>query len=72
MQKFIDLSSESIEDVARIPSCANRGWVATEIREQDWSVDLNDDALGEIRAMAEQMAETRLPTLLRRPDQFAG
>ncbi|MBT6657324.1 MAG: TauD/TfdA family dioxygenase [Proteobacteria bacterium] len=70
MQKFIDLSSESIEDVARIPSCANRGWVATEIRKQDWSVDLNDDALGEIRAMAAQMTETRLPTLLRHPDQF--
>ena len=70
MQKFIDLSNESTEGVTRIPSCAHRGWVATEIREQDWSVDLDDYALGEIRAMAEQMAETRLPTLLRHPDQF--
>ncbi len=70
MQKFIDLSNESTEGVTRLPSCAHRGWVATEIREQDWSVDLDDYALGEIRAMAEQMAETRLPTLLRHPDQF--
>ena len=70
MQKFIDLSNESTEGVTRIPSCAHRGWIATEIREQDWSVDLDDYALSEIRAMAEQMAETRLPTLLRHPDQF--
>ena len=70
MQKFIDLSNESTEGVTRLPSCAHRGWVATEIREQDWSVYLDDYALGEIRAMAEQMAETRLPTLLRHPDQF--
>ena len=70
MEGSIDLSFESVVDMNKLPSTEGRGWLASELSQDDWTVKLNHTALGEIASMVNQLKRNPLPTLLLRPEQF--
>ena len=65
-----DLSFESISDVSNIPSTEGMGWLASELKKENWRVSLNSSAIEEVTAMVSQMRQHPLPTLLLKPEQF--
>ena len=70
MEDTLDLSFESIKDIVNIPSTQGMGWLASELKREDWTVNLNSSAIDEITAMADQIRRHPLPTLLLKPEQF--
>ena len=70
MDGFIDLSSEALTDLNILPSAGHKGWVASDISHDDWTVDMSADALAEIKYMVTEITHKPLPTILRHADQF--
>ena len=70
MDGSIDLSFESIKDIENIPSTQDMGWLASELKQEDWTVTLNPSAIEEIASMVDQLKRNPLPTLLLKPGQF--
>lgn len=70
MEGSLDLSFESVLDIDKLPSTEGKGWLASELSQQDWTVTLNHSALEEIASMVRQLKTQPLPTLLLRPEQF--
>ena len=66
----LDLSSEVTAFPAK-PVGEDRAWLAADVAEADWLITLGEDALGEIRQMADQMADQPLPVILRSEGEFA-
>jgi hypothetical protein len=70
MDGVMDLSSETFNKLENIPTAAGRGWLASNLKRDDWTVKLSDGALKEIATMADEMLSKPLPRLLRNPQQF--
>ena len=70
MDGSIDLSFEAIDDINKIPSTKGMGWVASELKRENWTVALNTSAIEEIASIVKQTASKPLPTLLLKPEQF--
>ena len=70
MDGVMDLSSETFNQLENIPTAAGRGWLASNLKRDDWTVKLSDGAFKEIATMADEMRSKPLPTLLRSPQQF--
>ena len=70
MEGVMDLSSETFNELENIPTAAGRGWLASNLKRDDWTVKLSNDAFREIATMASEMRSKPLPTLLRNPQQF--
>ena len=70
MDGVMDLSSETFNELENIPTAAGRGWLASNLERDDWTVKLSDGAFKEIATMADEMRSKPLPTLLRNPQQF--
>ena len=70
MEGVVDLSFEAFGDLDNLPSAAGRGWLAADLSEADWTVQLGQDAVRELHLMLAAMKRQPLPTLLRRPEQF--
>ena len=66
----VDLSFESFEDIGNIPSTNGMGWLASELKQENWTVALNSSAIREIASMVVQTRRNPLPTLLLKPEQF--
>jgi len=41
MDGSVDLSFESFEDINNMPSTKGMGWLASELKQEDWTVALN-------------------------------
>ncbi len=70
MDVSVDLSFESFTDIGNIPSTRGMGWLASELKQEDWTVSLNSMASEEIASMVDQTRRNPLPTLLLKPEQF--
>ena len=70
MDGVMDLSSETFNQLENIPTAVGRGWLASNLKRDDWTVKLSDSAFKEIATMADEMRSKPLPTLLRNPQQF--
>ena len=66
----IDLSFESIDNINNIPSTKGMGWIASELKRENWTVALNTLAIEEIASIVKQTKNKPLPTLLLKPEQF--
>ena len=51
MDGSVDLSFESFKDIGNIPSTKGMGWLASELKQEDWTVSLNSSAIEEIASM---------------------
>ena len=71
MDNVLDLSYEMTIRSSAFPASEGRGWLAQDIKPSDWTVNLDEVAAAEIRSMIDLMHDQPLPTILRRPDQFA-
>ena len=70
MDGSIDLSFESINDIDNIPSTQGMGWLASDLKQENWTVSLNSSAIEEIASMVHQLRQNPLPTLLLKPEHF--
>ena len=70
MDGTLDLSFEAFQDLDNIPTARGRGWLASNLNKDDWTVKMSDDGNREIASMIDQMMAKPLPTLLRKPSQF--
>ena len=70
MGESVDLSFESFKDIDNIPSTNRMGWLASELKQENWTVSLNSSANREIASMVAQTRRNPLPTLLLKPEQF--
>ena len=70
MDGSVDLSFESLKDIGNIPSTKGMGWLASELKQKDWTVSLNSMAITEIASIVGQTRRNPLPTLLLKPEQF--
>ena len=70
MDGILDLSFETFWDLENIPSARGRGWLASELSRDDWTVKITNTAKDEIVSMVNKMSAKPLPTLLRKPSQF--
>ena len=70
MDGSVDLSFESFKDIGNIPSTQGMGWLASELKQEDWTVSLNSMAIKEIASMVDRTRRNPLPTLLLKPEQF--
>ena len=70
MDGSIDLSFESIDDINNIPSTQGMGWIASDLKKENWTVTLNTSAIEEIVSIVNQTKRKALPTLLLKPEQF--
>ena len=70
MDGTLDLSFEAFQDLDNIPTASGRGWLASNLNKDDWTVKMSDDGNKEIASMINEMAAKPLPTLLRKPSQF--
>ena len=70
MDGTLDLSFEAFQDLDNIPTARGRGWLASKLNKDDWTVKMSDDGNKEIASMIDQMMAKPLPTLLRKPSQF--
>ena len=57
MDGSIDLSFESINDIDNIPSTQGMGWLASDLKQENWTVSLNSSAIEEIASMVHQLRE---------------
>ena len=70
MDGTLDLSFEAFQDLDNIPTARGRGWLASKLNKDDWTVKMSDDGNKEIASMINEMVAKPLPTLLRKPSQF--
>lgn len=70
MDEPVDLSCETFKDIGNIPSTNGMGWLASELKQENWTVSLNASAVREIASMVAQIRRNPLPTLLLKPEQF--
>ena len=70
MDGSVDLSFESFKDIGNIPSTQGMGWLASELKQEDWTVSLDSMAIKEIASMVDRTRRNPLPTLLLKPEQF--
>jgi hypothetical protein len=68
MLAYLDCSDETSE--IREASGRHRSWLASEIRPDDWVVEVTTEVLGEIDRLAEFLQQNPLPMLQRRLDEF--
>ena len=68
MLAYLDCSDETSE--IRDTSGNRRGWLASEIKADDWVVEVTAEVLGEIDRLAEFLRQNPLPMLQRRLDEF--
>ncbi len=68
MLAYLDCSDETsaIRDTSR----ERMGWLASEIKPDDWVVEVTAEVLGEIDRLAEFLQQNPLPMLQRRLDEF--
>ena len=55
MDGVMDLSSETFNELENIPTASGRGWLASNLKRDDWTVKLSNGAFKEIAAMADEM-----------------
>ena len=48
MDGTLDLSFETFQDLDNIPTASGRGWLASELNKDDWTVKMSDDGNKEI------------------------
>ena len=48
----------------------SKAWYSEELSKQDWTVEFSEEALDEVRVMAERIRANPLPIHLREPDEF--
>ncbi len=70
MDGVIDLTNEAVDPAKGIPTVGEEGWLAKDVKAEDWTVTLSADALAEIEQLVVSMRDNPLPTILRRPEQF--
>jgi alpha-ketoglutarate-dependent taurine dioxygenase len=68
MLAYLDCSDETSE--IRETSGRHRSWLASEIKPDDWVVEVTTEVLGEIDRLAEFLQQNPLPMLQRRLDEF--
>ena len=68
MPAYLDCSDETSE--IRETSGNHRGWLASDIKPDDWVVEVTVEVLGEIDRLAEFLQQNPLPMLQRRLDEF--
>ena len=62
MDGTLDLSFEAFQDLDNIPTASGRGWLASNLNKDDWTVKMSDDGKREIASMIDQMMAKPLPT----------
>ena len=62
----LDLSFEAFQDLDNIPTTRGRGWLASSLNKDDWTVKMSDDGNKEIASMINEMVAKPLPTLLQK------
>ena len=71
MVPFIDLSYEAHDGIRSSQGISSKkAWVASNLKEDDWLIPINEEALIEIKFMIRHMQNHPLPILLRRRDHF--
>ena len=55
MDGTLDLSFEAFQDLDNIPTAKGRGWSASILNRDDWTVKLSDDGTKEIVSMVNEM-----------------
>ena len=70
MDGTLDLSFEAFQDLDNIPTARGRGWLASHLNRDDWTVKMTNEGKKEIASMVNEMVAKPLPTLLRKPSQF--
>ena len=70
MDGTLDLSFEAFQDLDNIPTARGRGWLASDLNRDDWTVKMTNEGKKEIASMVNEMVAKPLPTLLRKPSQF--
>ena len=70
MDGTLDLSFEAFQDLDNIPTARGRGWLASQLNRDDWTVKMTNEGEKEIASMVNEMVAKPLPTLLRKPSQF--
>ena len=58
MDGIMDLSSETFNELENIPTATGRGWLASNLKRDDWTVELSDGALKEIATMADECVQS--------------
>ena len=66
----LNLSRELPPVMLEVPVRGSRAWAATDLVSEDWTIQLNEDALGEIHTIAETIRNHHLPDFLRWPEDF--
>ena len=55
MDGTLDLSFEAFQDLENIPTAKGRGWLASKLNRDDWTVKMSDDGNKEIVSMVNEM-----------------
>ncbi|MCH2290052.1 MAG: hypothetical protein MK447_09025, partial [SAR324 cluster bacterium] len=66
----LDLSGELPPVMLEQPVRSSRAWDASDLNSEDWTIQLSEDALEEIHAIAETIRNHPLPDFLRGPEDF--
>lgn len=66
----LDLSME-VSPFPGHPVGEDSAWVAADVRQDDWLIELGEDALSEVRELADRMARQPLPVILRSREDFS-
>ena len=66
----LDLSGELPPVMLEEPVRGSRAWAATDLISEDWTIQLNEDALEEIHTIAETIRNHPLPDFHRGPEDF--
>ena len=65
----LDLSGELPPVMLEEPVRGSRTWGASDLTSEDWTIQLSEDALGEIHAIGETIRNHPLPDFLRGPPE---
>lgn len=69
MTSFLDLTHEAVDVAAANEAVLSRkAWLSHDLSEEDWVIELDQQALGEIDQLIALMKANPLPLLLRSPD----
>ena len=66
----LDLSGELPSVMLEQPVRGSRAWASTDLVSEDWTIQLNEDALEEIHAIAETIRNYPIPDFFRGPEDF--
>ena len=67
---ILDLSGELPPVMLEEPVRDSRAWGASDLTSENWTIQFNEDALGEIHAIAETIRNHPLTDILRGPEDF--